>query len=87
MYALIYDTYDAGQPEKEVISLHKDRANAEKALEKRQRTMGRSTPECNTRIVWVKRKAKCGDMLSGSDFETWRPGETIPWGETHSDSD
>ncbi|RJQ73291.1 MAG: hypothetical protein C4519_17865 [Desulfobacteraceae bacterium] len=87
MFALIYDTYDLEQPEKRVISVHKIRATAEKALEKRKRKLGKTTPECYTRIVWVDRKIKRGDMVAGKDFDTWKPGETIPWGETHSDTD
>jgi hypothetical protein len=39
------------------------------------------------RVVWVQKKIKAGDSVTAPQFETWRPGETIPEGETHSDED
>jgi len=87
MFALIYDTHELDKPKKKVISLHKSRETAEKALEKRKKQLGKSTLECDTRIVWVDRKLKHGDFVIDEDFSTWKPGERIPWGETHSDTD
>jgi hypothetical protein len=87
MFALIYDTHELDRPKKKVISLHKSRETAEKALEKRKIQLGKSTLECDTRIVWVDRKLKRGDYVIDEDFSTWKPGEKIPWGETHSDTD
>lgn len=87
MYALIYDEYDLQKPKKKVISVHRKRQTAEKALEKRQRDLGRSIEECNTRIVWVKGAVRKGNYLTAPDFETWRPGEKIPVGELYSDTD
>jgi hypothetical protein len=87
MYALIYDEHDLLKPQKKVISVHRSRETAEKALDKRMRTLGRSIEECNTRIVWVAGKVRQGDTLTGSDFETWRPGENIPAGDLYSDTD
>jgi len=48
VYALIYDTHDPAKREKKVISLHKSRAPAERALEKRMRKLGKR--------VWVREK-------------------------------
>ena len=87
MYALIYDEYDLQKPKKKVISVHRKRQTAEKALEKRQRDLGRTVEKCNTRIVWVKGTVRKGNYLSAADFETWRPGEKIPFGELYSDTD
>ena len=87
MYALIYDEYDLQKPKKKVISVHRKRQTAEKALEKRQRDLVRSVEECNTRIVWVKVTVRKGNYLTAADFETWRPGEKIPVGELYSDTD
>lgn len=87
MYALIYDERDLLEPQKKVVSVHRTRATAEKALEKRMRKLGRSIEECNTRIVWVQGRAAKGGYLRESEFETWRPGEKIPEGELHSDTD
>jgi hypothetical protein len=39
------------------------------------------------RIVWVEKKIKAGDSVTPAQFETWRPGEPVPEGETHSDED
>jgi hypothetical protein len=87
MYALIYDEHNLLKPRKKIISVHRSRKTAEKALEKRMRDLGRIVEECNTRIVWVEGKAKKGGYLTGSDFKTWRPGEKIPEGELYSDTD
>ena len=41
MYALIYDEFDPAKREKRVISVHKTRETAEKAMKKRQRSVDR----------------------------------------------
>ena len=87
MYALIFDRYDLSKPRKKVISVHRSRANAEKALSKRQKQLGKRVWECDTRIVWVKSKVSAGDFVETADFDTWRPGERIPVGERYPDSD
>jgi len=88
MYALIYDDHDPTRPLKRVISTHRYRKTAEKALQKRMKRLGIKRPwECYTRIVWVDGHAKANDFLSPSIFFTWRDGEEIPWGELYSDAD
>lgn len=87
MFALIYDTHDLDNPQKRVISVHKSREAAENALEARKKRLGKTVEECDTRIVWVKRKVQREDVLIDQDFSTWKPGEKIPYGETHSDTD
>jgi hypothetical protein len=87
MFALINDTYDLESSRKKVISVHKSRATAEKALERRKKQLGKTTLECETRIVWIDQKIASGDMVTDRDFSTWKPEEAIPWGETHSDTD
>jgi hypothetical protein len=87
MYALIYDEYDLNKPQKAVISVHKTRETAEKALVKRQKKLGRRVWECNTRIVWVNRKVRTGDHVSVPEYSTWRPGEKIPEGEMYPSAD
>jgi hypothetical protein len=87
MFALIYDTHDLDNPQKRVISVHKSRETAEDALEARKKRLGKTVAECNTRIVWVKRKVQPEDVLIDQDFSSWKPGEKIPYGETHSDTD
>jgi hypothetical protein len=87
MFALIYDTHDLDKPLKRVISVHKSRENAETALEERKKRLGKTVEECDTRIVWVKRKVQREDVVLDQDFSTWKPGEKIPYGETHSDTD
>jgi hypothetical protein len=87
MYALIYDKHDLSQQSKRVISVHRSRETAEKALFKRMKNLGKRVWECNTRIVWVDGKVRTNDFLKPSMFSTWRPGERIPWGELYSDSD
>jgi hypothetical protein len=51
MYALIYDEFDSAKREKKVISVHKTRETAEKALEKRQRKLGKR--------VWIPGSFGC----------------------------
>jgi hypothetical protein len=87
MYALIYDEYQLDRPQKKVISTHASRTAAEIALEKRQEELGRKVWECNTRIVWVERETAAGDTVGPGEYESWRPGEEIPEGEDHADSD
>ena len=87
MYALIYDEFDPSQREKEVISVHKTRENAEKALENRQRKLGRRVWECNTRIVWVYEQVRAGNTIKPSAFDTWAQGEAIPAGDRVPDGD
>jgi hypothetical protein len=87
MYALIYDEHDLTKPEKPVISVHHTRHTAEKALEKRQRKLGKRVWECNTRIVWVRVRVRSGDYITPKSFETWAPGEEIPEGDRVSDGD
>jgi hypothetical protein len=87
MYALIYDEFDPSRREKKVISVHKSRETAEKALAKRQRKLGKKVWECNTRIVWVHQSVHAGDSITPSAFETWAPGEEIPAGDRVPDGD
>ena len=87
MYALIYDEYDLSKPRKKVISVHRSRENAEKALAKRMKKLGKRVWECDTRIVWVKTHVATGNIIEAGDFETWRPDEEIPVGERYPDSD
>jgi hypothetical protein len=87
MYALIYDEYDLAVREKKVISVHKSRENAEKALKGRQKQLGRRVWECHTRIVWVRNRVREGDTITPRSFDTWAPGEKIPHGDTVPDGD
>jgi hypothetical protein len=87
MYALIYDTHELDKPLKQVLSLHKSRQTAERALEKRMTRLGKRVWECDTRIVWLNKKARPGETITEKAFSTWRPGEPIPYGEHHSDMD
>ena len=87
MYALIYDEHDPNKPLKKVISVHRTRAGAEKALEQRQKELKRKVWECEARVVWVKGRVKAGDYISPDSFLTWRPGEKIPEGELYADGD
>lgn len=87
MYAVIYDEYDPSEPMKRVLSVHRRRDTAERALVRRMRGLGRRVWECRSRVVWVNGMARANDWLAPSTFTTWRPGERIPWGETHSDTD
>jgi len=87
MYALIYDEHNLDRPFKEVISVHKSRKTAESALQKRMKRLNKRVADCNTRIVWVDGRVKTGDFIDQNVVSVWRPGEAIPWGETHSDTD
>jgi hypothetical protein len=87
MFALIYDTHELDKPRKMVVSVHKSRLTAEKALEKRKKRLRKSTLECDTRIVWVDQTIHYGDTIIEKEFSTWKPGEQIPYGEMHSDTD
>jgi hypothetical protein len=87
VYALIYDKHDPTKHGKKVISLHKTRATAEKALAKRMRKLGKRVWECDTRIVWVRKRPNVGDYLKPDAFYTWAPDEEIPYGDRYSDGD
>jgi hypothetical protein len=87
MYALIYDEFDPAKREKNVISVHKTRDTAEKALRKRQRRLGKRVWECRTRIVWVHDRVNKGDNITPNSFDTWAPGEKIPEGDRVPDGD
>lgn len=87
MYALIYDEFDPTRREKKVISVHKTRETAEKALDKRQRKLGRRVWECYTRIVWVHDTVRVGERITSDGFDTWAPGEEIPAGDRVPDGD
>ena len=87
MFALIYDEFDSAKRKKEVISIHKTRETAEKALKKRQRQLGKRVWECHTRIVWVYDRVRRGDFITPSAFDTWAPDEKIPWGDRVPDGD
>ena len=87
MYALIYDEHQLDKPQKKVISVHDSREEADVALEERKKELGRKVWECNTRIVWVERELAAGDFVGPGEYDTWRPGEKVPEGETHADSD
>ena len=87
MYALIYDDFDPAQREKRVISIHKTRETAEKALTKRRHKLHRKIWECHTRIVWVHDPVHKGDTITPTHFDTWAPGEKIPAGDQVPDGD
>ena len=87
MYALIYDEFDPALREKKVISVHKTRETAEKALKKRQRKLGKRVWECYTRIVWVDAPIHRGDSITPTHFDNWAPGENIPEGDRVPDGD
>ena len=87
MYALIYDDFDPAIREKKVISVHKTRETAERALAKRQHQLGKRIWECHTRIVWVYNPVHKGDQLTPDAFDTWAPGEEIPEGDRVPDGD
>lgn len=87
MFALIYDTHELDKPQKRVISTHDSRKAAESALEERIKRLGKTVEECETRIVWLKRAVQPEDVVTVKDFSTWKPGEQVPYGETHPDSD
>lgn len=87
MYALIYDQFDPSEREKKVLSIHKTRKTAEKALRARQLKLGKRVWECNTRIVWVYDQVHAGDKLIPPNFDTWAPGEKVPLGDRVPDGD
>ena len=87
MYALIYDESDPAQREKKVISRHKTRETAEKALKKRQRKLDRRVWDCHTRIVWVDGRIHKGERITPNFFDTWAPGEKTPQGDRVPDGD
>lgn len=87
MFALIYDEHELEKPEKKVLSTHRTRETAEAALEKRKKELGREVWECNTRIVWIEKKVKKGETVIAKEYANWKPGEDVPFGETHSDTD
>ena len=87
MYALIYDEHDLSKEKKFVLSLHGTRESAETALEDRKKELGKKVQECNTRIVWIEKDVKAGGYVSSGQYANWRPGENIPHGEMHSDTD
>jgi len=87
MYALIYDENDPNQPMKEVLSVHKSRETAEKALKQRMKRLCKRVWECHARIVWTEQRVRSKDLISAKNFSTWRPGEKIPVGERYTDSD
>jgi hypothetical protein len=87
MYALIYDEFDPAIREKKVVSVHKTRETAHKALKERQKQLGRRVWECHTRVVWVKNPVRKGDTITPDSFSTWAPGETIPASEQVPDGD
>ena len=87
MYALIYDEFDPAKREKRVVSVHKTRATAEKALIKRQHKLGKRVWDCNTRIVWVYDQVHNEDIITPSSFDTWAPAEKIPEGDRVPDVD
>ena len=87
MYVLIYDEHDPRKPLKQVLSVHRNRANAEKALEKRMRLLNKRVWECGARIVWTEKPIRSNDWIRSGEFSTWRPGEDIPYGELYGDSD
>jgi transposase len=87
MYALVYDENGRPQPLKKVISVHKTRRAAEKALDKRIHKLGKRVWESNTHIVWIDLEVKAGDFVSARHFFTWRPGKIVPEGERYSDTD
>ena len=88
MYALIYDEFDPDKREKRVISRHKTRERAEKALEERKQKLGKRVWECNTRIVWIKKgQFREGDQITPDAFETWAPDDKIPEGEYSTDTE
>ena len=87
MYALIYDEFDPAKREKRVVSVHKTRETAEKALTKRQHKLDKRVWDCNTRIVWVYDQVHNGDTITPNSFDTWAPAEKIPAGDRVPDVD
>ena len=87
MYALIDDQFDPSEREKTVISVHKTRKTAEKALKARQIKLGLRVWQCHTRIVWVYNPVHAGETLTPNFFDTWAPGEKIPMADQVPDGD
>jgi len=87
IYALIYDQFDPAKRQKMVLSLHRSRITAQKALEKRWKKMKRRVWECKTRIVWVEGQVRAGETITPDRFDTWAPGEEIPESEKIPDGD
>jgi hypothetical protein len=87
MYALIYDEFEPSMREKKVVSVHKTRETAERALKKRQKKLGKRVWECNTRIVWVYDQVRSDDTITPDSFDTWAPGEKIPGEELEPNTD
>ena len=87
MYALIFDEFDPAKREKRVISIHKTRGTAEKALSKRRHQLGKRVWECNTRIVWLHERVRPGDTVTPNGFDTWAPDEKIPQADRVPDGD
>ena len=87
MYALIYDENDPRQPLLEVLSVHKRRETAERALAKRMKQLGKRVWECHARIVWSEQRVRPRDLIRPADVSIWQPGEKIPVGERYADSD
>ena len=78
MFALIYDEFDPEKRDKRVISIHKRRETAEKALKNWEYKLGRRVWECHTRIVWAHDPVYKGESITPDSFDTWAPGEEIP---------
>jgi hypothetical protein len=87
MYALIYDQFKPEKRQKLVISAHRTRDAAEKALQKRWQKMQRRVWECHTRIVWTEGRVQPGDYITPDNFDTWAPDEKIPETEKVPDGD
>jgi hypothetical protein len=88
MFALIFDEHRLERPGKKVISVHRTRKGAERALSRhRRKTHGKRLWECNIRIVWTQKPVKSGATVTPRQFDTWRPDERIPEGDLRSDGD
>jgi hypothetical protein len=87
MFALIYDEHQLDHPQKKVISIHRNREDAEIALEERKKELGRRVWECHTRIVWTEKEIDREDVVGPGEYDIWAPGEKIPEGEIHDDCD
>jgi hypothetical protein len=87
MYAIIEDDHDLTRREKPVLSVHKSREDAEKAIKEHWEQVDKRVWECIHRIVWVEGRVHSGDHITPSDFETWAPHEEIPEGDRVPDGD
>ena len=87
MYALIEDDYDPTKRQKQVMSAHKSREAAQKALEKHRIEVQKRVWECIHRIVWIEGQIRRGDRITPDAFETWGPHEEIPEGDRVPDGD